>query len=412
MKKTVLTAVFLFALIFCKGQDLDYVTYVVDTLCSPSMHGRGYVKKGDKIAAGFIRDEFVKMGIKHFGEDYFQPFNININTFPKKISLTIGDKTLQPGTDFIVHCSSPSVKGKYSLYYVPEDYQSSDEVGVDLSRRFLLGRSSTEKAVIENPLDAKGIIYINEDPLWWHVSNGQFVDNMMTLKVREESLPHNAKTVSVKIKNKFLKNYETQNVIGYVKGKSHPERFIVFTAHYDHLGMMGSETYWPGAHDNASGTAMIMDLARHYALPENQPDYSIAFIAFGAEEVGLLGSAFYNNNPVFPLENIRFLVNLDMISTGVDGIIVVNGKVLEIEYQNLVAINDENKLLKGIKSRGTARNSDHYYFYENGVPSFFIYTLGDYPYYHRTDDIPENLPFTEYKDLFTLMTLFTKALEN
>jgi len=412
VKRIILIAAFLFALILCKGQDLDYVKYVVDTLCSPSMHGRGYVKKGDRIAAGFIRDEFVKLGINHFGEDYLQPFNININTFPKKISVKVGDKTLQPGTDWIVYCSSPSVKGKYNLYYVPDDYRSSDEIGADLSKQFLIGKSSIEKAVIENPFEGPGIIYINEDPLWWHISNGRSVDNMMTLKVREESLPPNVKTVSVKIKNKYLKNYKTQNVIGYIEGKNHPEKFFVFTAHYDHLGMMGSETYYPGAHDNASGTAMIMDLARHYALPDNQPDYSIAFIAFGAEEVGLFGSAFYNNNPVFPLESIRFLINLDMVSTGIDGIMVVNGKVLEREFQNLVAINDENALLKEIKSRGPARNSDHYYFYENGVPSFFIYTLGDYPYYHRTNDVPENLPFTEYNDLFTLMTLFTKALEN
>jgi hypothetical protein len=64
-----------------------------------------------------------------------------------------------------------------------------------------------------------------------------------------------------------------------------------------------------------------------------------------------------------------------------------------------------------VKSRGAARNSDHYYFYEKGVPSFFIYTLGAYEYYHRPDDLPENLPFTEYNDFFVLLTKFVEELD-
>src|SRR6201999_64747 len=95
--------------------------------------------------------------------------------------------------------------------------------------------------------------------------------------------------IEVSVGAKFIRNYTSQNVIGYVKGKDNPDSFIVFTAHYDHLGQMGKKVYFPGANDNASGVAMLLSLARYYSKPEHKPKCSIVFIAFGGEEVALLG---------------------------------------------------------------------------------------------------------------------------
>src|SRR5690606_24991792 len=100
-----------------------------------------------------------------------------------------------------------------------------------------------------------------------------------------------------------LNNYQTQNVIGFLPGKSKRDSFVVFSAHYDHLGRVG-EAYFPGANDNASGVSMLLELASYYAVPENKPEYSIVFMAFGAEEAGLIGSKFYVNHPLFPLKSI------------------------------------------------------------------------------------------------------------
>jgi len=412
MKKWVFVLFFSTFYLFLSAQDLNYVRYVVDTLCSPSMHGRGYVNNGAKIAAKFIKEEFERSDVLPFSNGYWQPFRIPINTFPKKLFVKVDDNILIPGTEYLVSCSSPGIKGKYGLYYLPENFQSPDLSHEDLANLFIVTDIKYAKLFSENPPESKGIIYLNDDNLWWHVSDGKRIGDLVGLKVIKERFPDSAEHITLDIRNKYFKNYKTQNVIGYVRGKIYPEKYFVFTAHYDHLGRMGIDTYFPGAHDNASGTAMILDLARHYSLPENQPDHSVVFMAFSAEEVGLLGSGFYNTSPLFPLKDILFLINLDLVSTGIDGIMVVNGKVIEEEYNLMVKLNDEYDLLKEVKSRGTARNSDHYWFYENGVPSFFIYTLGAYPYYHRTDDLPENLPFTEYDDLFILLTKFVSTLDN
>ena len=191
--------------------------------------------------------------------------------------------------------------------------------------------------------------------------------------------------------------------------KYYPDSFVVFGAHYDHLGMMGSNTFFPGANDNGSGTAMLLDLAAYYAMPENQPDYSIAFIFFSGEEAGLLGSEYYTEHPLFPLKNIKFMLNLDMVGTGSEGIKVVNGSIFKQEFEKLKALNEKGGYLKSVNERGEAANSDHYYFYKKEVKCFFIYTLGgEYKEYHTVGDKAAGLPLTKYTELFRLVCDFVK----
>jgi aminopeptidase YwaD len=132
----------------------------------------------------------------------------------------------------------------------------------------------------------------------------------------------------------------------------------------------------------------------------------MVFICFGSEEIGLVGSKYYTENPLVPLEKIKFLINLDILGTGDDGIQVVNGKVHKKDFETLVKLNKSKNLLKEVKIRGEACNSDHCFFSEKGVPSFFIYTLGGISHYHNVYDKPETLPLTEYEDLFILLKDF------
>ena len=216
----------------------------------------------------------------------------------------------------------------------------------------------------------------------------------------------NATTISVDIVNKLIKKFPTQNIIGYIKGNVQPDSFIVFTAHYDHLGIMGS-IYFPGANDNASGVAMLLSLANYYSQHKDSLRYSIAFMAFSGEEVDLLGSKYYNENPLFPLANIRFLVNMDIMGTGDEGITVVNGTIYKAAFNDLVKINDAGHLLKLVKPRGETANSDHYFFYKNHVPSIFIYTMGGIKAYHDIYDRRETLPLTDFDEVFKLLRQFT-----
>jgi aminopeptidase YwaD len=207
----------------------------------------------------------------------------------------------------------------------------------------------------------------------------------------------------------MLYQHEAQNVIGYIEGTEHPDSFIVFTAHYDHLGRMGADTYFPGANDNASGTSMLLQMAAYYSL--NPPKYSIAFICFAGEEAGLLGSSYYVENPVFPLEQIRFVINMDIFGTGDEGITVVNAKDHPNEFATLNRINASKSYLTKIKSRGQTQNSDHYPFSTKGVPAVFIYTMGGIKAYHDIFDKSETLSLDAYESLFRLLRDFTDQLQ-
>ena len=116
-------------------------------------------------------------------------------------------------------------------------------------------------------------------------------------------------------------------------------------------------------------------------------------------------------NPLFPLANIRFLINLDLEGTGDDGIKVVNGVIFKKEFNLLTNINDEKKYLTAVSKRGEASISDHYPFYAKGVKSFYIYTLGGITEYHNIYDKAETLPLTKYNEVFELIKDFISALE-
>ena len=207
--------------------------------------------------------------------------------------------------------------------------------------------------------------------------------------------------------NEFIEDYQTQNVLGLIEG-SNPDSVIVLMAHYDHFGMMG-QAIFPGANDNASGVAMLLSLAQHYS--DHQPKHSIIFAAFGAEELGLIGSKYFVDNPPINLSAIQFILNFDISGTGGDGIQVVNGSVYRSEFDHLVDLNRQNGLLPDVRIRGAACNSDHCNFDRINIPGFYMYTLGGIRAYHDVNDRAETLPLTEFDDYFRLMTLFIDSIE-
>ena len=245
------------------------------------------------------------------------------------------------------------------------------------------------------------IIQLTENKLTWSVGRQEMPNPIIELK--REKYDFNTKEIRLNINNKFIKELKTQNVIGYVEGKK-KNKYLVFSAHYDHLGRMGSDTYFPGANDNASGVAMLLYLAKYFS--EHQPKYNIVFMAFGAEEAGIIGSKYYTEHPFFPLKDIRFLINCDIMGTGDEGITVVNGTIHKKEFKKLAILNNENHYLEKVKVRGRAANSDHYWFSQVEVPAIFIYTMGGIKAYHDVYDKSETLPLTEFNDLAKFLISF------
>lgn len=185
---------------------------------------------------------------------------------------------------------------------------------------------------------------------------------------------------------------QTANVIGYLPG-SNPElaqQYIAVGAHFDHLGMgaegslhSGSPDIHHGADDNASGTSGLIELASRLAadpLPR-----SVVFIAFGAEEMGLLGSAFYTKNPSIPLDRTVFMLNMDMIGRMKDNKINVHGSGTAKGFEDLVRARAEPLGLTVSTSADGFGPSDHTSFYAKDVPVLFIFT-GLHEDYHRPSD--------------------------
>lgn len=402
------------------AQDLSYAKKIVDTLASPTMKGRGYVDNGLKIAAKYIENEFRESKLSPIkGSDFAQKLNYSINTFPGKMLVKIDGKELVPGKDYVVDPSSGGGKGTYDLIFINKQ---TFEVP-DKERKFY-GSNLTKMAVVvdklgieakvdkqkfesfsQNPFGAKAIIQITDDKFTWSLSEDAHPNPVIL--INRKSIPTSAREITFDIDQKIAKNFSTSNIIGYSKGSQFPDSFIVFTAHYDHLGMMGENTYFPGANDNASGVAMLLNLAKYYGdTAAHRTPYSMVFIAFTGEEAGLSGSKYYVQNPLFPLSKIKFLLNMDLLGTGEDGITVVNGTIYEDEFELLEKLSEAKNYLPQVKKRGKAANSDHHPFTEKKVKSIFIYTMGGISAYHDIFDKASTLPLTKFDAIFKLIKEF------
>ncbi len=265
---------------------------IIARLCDKSMHGRGYVRHGDYRAAKYIRQQFESDGIIPFEQGYFQSFPISVNTFPGDMKMSLNGNELVPGRDFITDPASPSLNGSFNPYLL----KASD---------LLKGRSDTLLSHAENKVLIVDTRDLSEKKpgdkeLWNAWKKAQQSDNPHKLKalieLTDEKLVFGTAThlslipviilkgtvikdpvtsISIRIHNKYREGYRTRNVIGYIPGTTCPDSFLVYTAHYDHLGMLGKSTYFPGANDNASGTSMMLVLARYFSRNPQRYSYCI-----------------------------------------------------------------------------------------------------------------------------------------
>lgn len=421
MHKTNISIFVLFFSFLCSAQ-IQEVRRITEQLCSPEFHGRGYVQKGDSVAAAFLVEEFKKNGIAPFNGDYFQSFSLDVNTFPGKMSASQHGKELVPGKDFVINPSATGDKTTYQLREVTADEildlaeirgivqrvksNSSQNTALLIDYTLLAGDTLKKVRGIARELaTVLPVVEIIDTKFTWSVGREQ--SYFPYIEVQKEVIDKKA-PLTIDIEAQLVKNYQSQNVMAYIPAKKKCAKTVIFTAHYDHLGRMGADTYFPGGNDNASGTAMLYTMANYFK--NNPSDFNLLFVAFAGEEAGLVGSEYFVNNPPLKLKKVKFLFNLDIMGSGEDGVTIVNATLFEKEFQLLQEINTEKSLLSQIKSRGPAANSDHYWFTEKGVPAFFMYTMGANKHYHDIFDTYEALSFAEYNDITTLLIEFVKRL--
>jgi acetylornithine deacetylase/succinyl-diaminopimelate desuccinylase-like protein len=198
------------------------------------------------------------------------------------------------------------------------------------------------------------------------------------------------------------RKFNGANVIGFIKGKTKPDKYIVVTAHYDHLGVRKEKIY-NGADDNASGTAALFAIAAYFKA--NQPEHSLIFAAFDAEEKGSPGAKKFLSAPPVKLSDMLVNINLDMVSRSDKNELYVAGFY---HYPNLkrfvtpVAKKAAVKLLFGhdrpeMKSDDWTSQSDHRVFHKRKIP-FIYFGVEDHKDYHKPTDDFENVTLRFYKD--------------
>lgn len=197
----------------------------------------------------------------------------------------------------------------------------------------------------------------------------------------------------------FTKTFTgARNVVGYVPGTTRPDAFIVVSAHFDHLGVIGGRVY-PGADDNASGVAALLAMAAY--IHAHPGKHSILFAAFDAEELGLRGSRAFVEQLPFPRDRLRVDINVDMIGRSDGGPLFVAGVQHTPSLRPIVEAaaatatipirlgHDRPMYLTGLIADWT-HASDHGSFYDAGVP-FLYFGVEDHEDVHQPTDTPDRI---------------------
>jgi len=223
--------------------------------------------------------------------------------------------------------------------------------------------------------------------------------------------PFEAKVRRVTVADSIRK---AENIIGFLDNGA--PYTIVIGAHYDHLGLGNfGGTREPahigqihnGADDNASGVAGLLELARYYSSNKVKEKYNLLFIAFSAEELGLIGSKYWTEHPTLPLDNIHWMLNMDMIGryNPENGLAVIGygtSSKFPTIFENI------STPIKINKSRDGNGGSDQTSFYRKHIPVLFFHTGGHDDYHKATDDADK----INYEALKAILELEIKVLDN
>ena len=396
------------------AQDMTHFKRIVKQLSSAKYQGRGYARNGANKAGKFLQKEFEKAGVD---EVTIQPFKLDINTFCGRMKMWADGRQLRAGVDFSMREYSPGVHGTFPVYHVDTLNFDAERMYADLQKpeyanalvccdfwfsyRHRKDFSRLQKA---GECNNAGLLQTWASPIKFFKAYGEKVVDKPIIWVTPEAI-EGVKNVRMDVDNKFLKDYECFNVIAKVEGQQHDSCYV-FTAHYDHLGNLGKKIFYAGANDNASGTAAIVTLAAYYA--KNRPQYDMYFIAFSGEDANLRGSTWYAEHPKVPLQQIKYLFNIDMIGD--------NNPVQYCEVSDegmrgfslFEQINNREHHFKALHRGDLAANSDHYPFATRHVPCIFLENEnGDaFQYYHTIYDTYQTVRFDSYEPVFRLVRDF------
>jgi membrane-associated protease RseP (regulator of RpoE activity) len=409
---------------------------IADTLTGPGMDGRRSGTPGGDLAARQIADWLTEAGLQGGGESgsFFQSFVVatgaRIAPGTTLTSLTGGAPSLQPGRDWTPHGGSLRERVTGEIVFAgyglsAPDAAYDDWAGVDARGRIALvldgvpphltaQRSSRlDKLIAARRAGAAAVLIVAErlPALATTATAVRIVSGTVTPVAADVLLAATGTTTSTLARAIAARQAPVSsaagaraeltvalesadrtavNVVGVLPGTDpgHAGEAVVLGAHYDHLGVVGGTTY-PGADDNASGTAVVVGLARAFAAA-GPLDRTLVFALFGAEEIGLVGSGHYVRTPAVPIERTVAMLNFDMVGRLGGGTLTVGGVESGRGLRDVVS-----DAARSLGTSVTLRDSpygpsDHNRFYTAGAPVLFFHT-GSHADYHRPGDTADKL---------------------
>jgi len=435
----------------------DELTQITGRLASDEISGRGTGTGGDSLAAVYIREEFIKAGLTPFTDSGFQPFTVNVAVESgEKNRLIINGTEYLRDSDFVPltptansALNAPVAYCGYGFMTSSDSLQWNDFKDIDIRGKWVLllrgypesnaaasafAALSSDRMKVLNAREngAAGVLLVSGDK-WDPADNlekpsrGEGRAGIPVLQIKRsvaDSILRQSGTTVNELEAKALamtstgsfitrsaadaeadviaREAVTSNVAMMLKGSTLQGEYVIVGAHYDHLGTggPGSSSRTPdtvavhyGADDNASGVALMIELAERLAAAKNGPARNIVFVAFSGEEMGLLGSKYFADNMGIDPASVNLMVNLDMVGRlGEGNGLQVGGVGTAAGLRDTVtSFNDTTMLSLSFTEEGYGP-SDHSSFYGKNIP-VLVFTTGAHLDYHTPSDTYDKLNY-------------------
>ncbi len=309
MKRLLLTLALGFLLISCSAQEIvnvAEVTRILNTLAADDMEGRASFTPGIEKAANFIAEEFEKIGVAPFAEeDYRQTFYVN-RISPASWAVTFDGENIEEG-NVIFSSNSPGRVWNDD----PNVEVLRIQAGDDFAQKFReISNAGKDAIVLVDPSFQN--LFARYKGFLMRPRMGQ--ENVSDANPSVVYVLSDARPSSFRVSfTNTIEKLPLFNMIGMLPGKSKPDEYVIFSAHYDHIGIIapvGQDSIANGADDDASGVSAVLSLAQYY---KNRGDNerTLLFVAFTAEEIGLVGSKYFAEtiNP----DDVVAMINIEMI---------------------------------------------------------------------------------------------------
>jgi hypothetical protein len=428
----------------------DELLQTVEILTSPEFDGRLSGSEGYNKAANFAVERFKGDDLVPAGDDgYFQYLNVEYNKIDSPVTFSIINEDdiheFTLGKDYVFRGFTGSGNVKLPVAFCGygisrPDLGYDDYKKIDVEDKIVLvfkqnpswklnetdwGKEAPrEKSNVAYKHGAKGILFVSRpndekiQPLIGSVMHGEgeqlekfpqlqispeaandfivssgFSLSECQMKIDSREKPFSFLTrreAEIKVNTTYNKSAKTMNVVGIIEGTDPKlkNQYLIIGAHLDHVGSQAGLLF-PGANDNASGSAAVLELAKAFHVSKVKPRRSILFVLFASEEQGLFGSKYFVDNLKINPKNIVAMFNLDCIGYG-DSIQIGNGKSAPVLWKIADSLDQENSRLM-VRDTWNSGGADLTPFYEKNIPGLYFVSKYSYDHLHQPTDKAETL---------------------